>query len=456
MADDVRGFGKNIGDDIRILRDTVAIPPPVTRRRGTGAEYDSSYHQKIFIGPPLNIPISENTYTGSFKTSGTQVTTSEGHNFASSKRKGVTDIGGDFHSTHTYVLPFVNRSLKINYNSPTSGFDYNIGFSGAVLAASPFTQAFDPSPESSSSTLNALGASAIARVKPTNPVVGMTTDLSELRQEGLPHASGVTLWEDKTKSVLNLAGDEYLNVQFGWRPLVNDITGFAVGVSRAHEIIKSYEDGIGKPIRRRYDFPLESSFSSTLVSSSAVPFFGLQGGSDWTTQMCGTGFSPKARAGSLYKEVTTSRKRWFSGSFMYYYPANNVFTGKLKEYAILSQQLGLEITPYALWSAAPWSWAVDWFSNIGDVISNTTSFHEDGLVMAYGYLMEHSIISTTYKLVGCLLNDGTPAPVQDLTFVTETKLRRGANPYGFGLKFGSLSGFQQAIIGALGLSKWRS
>jgi len=114
--------------------------------------------------------------------------------------------------------------------------------------------------------------------------------------------------------------------------------------------------------------------------------------------------------------------------------------------------LGLTLTPDTLWNAAPWSWAVDWFSNTGDVISNVTDSVTDGLVMRYGYIMEHSIVKNIYSLT----KPGTLNPdvrVPSITLVVETKKRRRANPFGFGLSWGSLSLRQQAIALALGLTR---
>jgi hypothetical protein len=114
--------------------------------------------------------------------------------------------------------------------------------------------------------------------------------------------------------------------------------------------------------------------------------------------------------------------------------------------------LGIIPTPSTLWNLAPWSWATDWFLNTGDVISNLTDWATDGLVMRYGYMMEHTIVRDTYTLT----KPGLSSPgvrVQPLTLVTETKMRRKANPFGFGLTWSGLSPRQTAIAVALGLTR---
>jgi hypothetical protein len=124
-----------------------------------------------------------------------------------------------------------------------------------------------------------------------------------------------------------------------------------------------------------------------------------------------------------------------------------------KHVGAASHLLGIELTPETLWNLAPWSWAVDWFSNTGDVVSNLTSWSSDGLVMHYGYMMEHSIVTRNYYSRGSrfLFANGSSAP--DLRFVTETKQRVRANPFGFNATWSGLSPVQTAIAAALGLSR---
>jgi len=126
---------------------------------------------------------------------------------------------------------------------------------------------------------------------------------------------------------------------------------------------------------------------------------------------------------------------------------------KLSKYALYSDKvLGANLTPETLWNLAPWSWATDWFANTGDVISNITSWSADGLVMQYGYMMENSIVTDTYTRELSGLNNNT-VDVQPVTLVTETKVRRKANPFGFGIDWEGLSPIQLAIAAAIGISR---
>jgi hypothetical protein len=121
--------------------------------------------------------------------------------------------------------------------------------------------------------------------------------------------------------------------------------------------------------------------------------------------------------------------------------------------ALFAKRIGADLSPETLWNLTPWSWAVDWFSNAGDVISNVDSFQIDGQVMAWGYIMEHTVHRVTYTYKGGTNVDGSPLVVSPVTLVTETKVRRRANPYGFGVSWNDLSPFQISILTALGISR---
>jgi len=117
--------------------------------------------------------------------------------------------------------------------------------------------------------------------------------------------------------------------------------------------------------------------------------------------------------------------------------------------------LGIDLDGEVIWNLMPWSWAIDWFANAGDVISNAQSVRDDGLIMRYGYMMEHTIVKDTYiREYPRAFRYGLPMS-SHVTLVTETKLRRRANPFGFGLSWDGLDAFQLSILAALGIKKGR-
>jgi hypothetical protein len=147
-------------------------------------------------------------------------------------------------------------------------------------------------------------------------------------------------------------------------------------------------------------------------------------------------------------------RRWFSGAFTYYLPSDWISRDKMRSARDgLRNIFNTDLTPEAVWNVTPWSWAFDWFANTGDVLHNVHAFADHSLVLRYGYMMQHSVATRTYNCVDPRTfydGSGTPYTVR---FITETKQRRRATPYGFGIDLSSLSDAQKAIVAALGLSR---
>jgi hypothetical protein len=251
-------------------------------------------------------------------------------------------------------------------------------------------------------------------------------------------------WKDKT-SIAKKAGDDYLAYQFGWKPIMDDLFGIANAMLHAEQIMRQYERDSGRMVRRRFSFAPERSISSSTVRSNVSPYIPVSGDALYTV-------SPAT--GKVICVTETSRNRWFSGAFTYYLPSDYSTRGAMaRQLAMAKKTIGLSLTPDVVWNLAPWSWAVDWFTNAGDVLSNVTDWATDGLVMKYGYMMEHTRSVNTYYYSGFSGLKSAHAVPMPLSLVVETKQRRKANPFGFGLTWGGLSPRQLSILAALGITK---
>lgn len=382
------------------------------------------------VADPISVSFSE-----------TQTTASENHPWPPRRGAAVGDVGGSFSSQRQFVvynggssrIKLVKRFGLIDDPYATT---FEFVFDGKILPV--LTTQYPPSGSSSENRLNQLGATAVARCSPTNSVANASTFLGELVKDGLPSLIGSQFWKDRSRPAKS-AGSEYLNIQFGWRPLVSDIGKFAKAVTHADTVMKQYERDAGRIVRRRYNFPLHEEREQ--ISS------GQFGGSPTYSEF----FEPGPR-GSTVLTRKTVRRTWFSGAFTYHLPSGYDSRNKLSEFALKADKLlGLNLSPEVLWNVAPWSWAVDWFSSSGDVIHNLDAMKIGGLVMRYGYLMEHTIVTDTYSCHDVQLINGHKVP--PISFVTETKLRRRANPFGFGVSWDGLSPYQASIAAALGLSR---
>jgi hypothetical protein len=253
------------------------------------------------------------------------------------------------------------------------------------------------------------------------------------------------LWKERTH-LAKKAGDEYLNHQFGWLPLVSDVKDVAYAAANSHKILSSYEANAGKVVRRGYEFPVERSKSMTLIQSSdGIPFL---------PEIPSVIIDSSKPQPKLYKTTETFRRVWFSGAFTYHLPIGyKSRNGMVRAAAKAGPLLGLELTPDVMWNLAPWTWAIDWFSNAGDVVSNLSDWATDGLVMKYGYIMEHCSTKVTYALDRNSRYKARGSYPAIVTVLVETKRRQRATPFGFGLTWNGLSPRQLAIAAALGITR---
>lgn len=393
---------------------------------------------------PGGNPFSE--HASPQQVNGIQITESEGH-FRPKGKSSLADgdIGGDFFTMKRHI---VGTSSPIKFAGVTNYVNGIQDVHGTIqwFPIAPGLASFPPAASSSEDELDEVGATAISRCKPTKSTASFATALGELFKDGLPHAVGSTLWKDQAHNIRRNAGDEFLNVQFGWEPLLHDIRSFAGGVKNADKLTRQYVRDAGRPVRRDYRFP------TTYTASDEIEVPGdLLSVGEYLNPYNSKMFDGAGPRRCYYVDYTTVQ-RWFEGVFTYALPSG-ITSVMGKRAGAATQILGVIPDPETLWNLAPWSWAVDWFSNTGDVISNVNDWATDGLVMRYGYVMEHSMVKRIYynKESGFLGSAGRYAP--ELVFITEVKQRRRANPFGFGVSWTGLSPIQTAIVAALGLSR---
>lgn len=305
-----------------------------------------------------------------------------------------------------------------------------------VSAMADYVFGVKPATAGTISELHAFGTSAIARCLPTNPNASLATALGELKKDGLPRLPGSAM-RDQT-DLARRSGNEYLNVEFGWLPLISDIQDFLTSVKRSRILIDQYVRDSDRKIRRRFE--PGSIVHETEVKTGIIRVHG-------SNIVCPTGTVTK----------NTDERYWFSGAFKYHVPVGDDFYSRLRRYEQFADRLfGTRITPEVVWELAPWSWAVDWFTNAGDVIHNISRLGSDGLVMQYGYAMRHSRVDEFMRGSFSFSDSfGTHSGTVSRSVGTEWKQRVRAHPYGFGIDDFSLSARQWAILAALGLTRGR-
>lgn len=333
---------------------------------------------------------------------------------------GRYDVGGpmDLSKTVTEVSPAYLNQRDDGWNK---------FFQGAVVPNIPSggtRLTYDSYP--SNLTLLGLGTTAVARVLPNNPSASLGQFLGEIRNDGLPHLPFIHSMRERTK-VAKAAGSEYLNSEFGWKPFVSDLRKLAHSVKQSHKIVSQYVKGSDKIIRRGYSFP-------TLSRSNFTPCSVLFATSSKTFNEVGTG--------NLFENQ--EKEIWFRGAFKYHIPGGNDLPERFGRFAAEADKLlGIRPTPELVWNLSPWTWAMDWFGNTGDVIHNISYLGQDGMVMLYGYITVRDI---RVSELHCL----NPSSSKRVTSKRQT--RAGAFPYGFGATAAELTASQEAVLVALGLS----
>lgn len=295
------------------------------------------------------------------------------------------------------------------------------------------------------------GVKAVNATVPTKSPGDLAVSLAELMREGIPHAMGSTLrqFKDFLKDPFGNLGDEHLNAQFGWKPIVSETLATVRALKKSNQLIRQFERDSGRLVRRRFSFPEETNTTYQMHPT---------GGNLYTSGMGSPYFvqSFQATTNQPLSEVhRTSVRKWFSGAYTYYFETALSSRRDLVGYERRADALlGTRVTPEVLWNLQPWSWLADWKANIGSNIANATHFSEHSLVMKYGYLMVSREISCTRVGGPWQLKNGqgSVGPLE-LTTSRYRKERFKATPYGFGIDTGSFNLFQWSILGALGLTK---
>jgi len=306
-------------------------------------------------------------------------------------------------------------------------------------------------------TADVVGSKGWNRYKPGKPGVSLGQALIELRRiptipiavsKGLVSSGllnslpGIARYfRDKHYSYKEL-GKDYLNAEFGWAPFLRDLRSLIGVQAMLEKRLAQLKRDNGKPVRRG---GIVSQESDVDVAESSVfhpmypsihPFYHTQAGSSY---------------GRRTLTTSTHEKSWFSAKFRYFIPDLDTDQGQLRSAAKL---IGLFPSASLLWEVLPWSWLIDYFVNIGDVINNLSENAAENLVAEYAYVMsEWKLHYVCNESVNILTSSGVRHISCESETIQHVKRRSFASPYGFGFTPQSLSGKQALILSALGISR---
>lgn len=383
---------------------------------------------------------------------GAQYVPDRGHPWYN-ERHTVTGTGDMSFTTNPYsttFLPYTGLYLCVNKSS-TGPFR-----SGTYTVESP----------NWADDLTAFGQMAINKVKPEAHVFDAAAFLGELR-EGLPKLVGLGLLKSRAKKALGAVGGEYLNVQFGWKPLLNDLQNMLKALVEVDSTLRKLSKQVGKPKHRRYALPTKL-FQDEITQPGTIHLYsGFRGFSArvpvWALGKLndaglGGGMLGQCKIEDLHSYFlrTCETTRWFEGSFTSFFDYPVESDDYIRK---ASSLMNLQLTPEVLWELAPWSWMVDWFARIQDTLGAAALASDQKVVMNYGYVMERARYRSVLTF-SPYSSWGNFFPAKNAhkryTVVTESQYNRRvrANPFGFEVSsFGGFSLDQLAILAALGISR---
>jgi len=336
-----------------------------------------------------------------------------------------------------------------DWGSDNSNIDYvNYGFKQLPNLSAYHTKAFD-------------------QLKPTIPKASASQFIYELKDLPRMLVTSANLLHNSWRSFgggystvtmhPSSVADNFLNHEFGWVPFINDLQRFLNTFESQDQHINRITRENGIWIRRRR--VLEESETTTLQTRSFI-----------------TKTQPTSNAASLtpclrlesyggsmcrgWTDITETSivKVWAVGQFTFY---RIEFDDKLPSYSDqvmnvrrLLTLYGARINPTVLWKITPWSWLIDWFTNLGSYIQRVDDLMTDGIVSRYLYVMrsESKVIS---KICHFNFYSGPRTLIWQRRL--KTKQREAADsPYGFNTPWNTLSAEKWAILGAVGISRTNS
>lgn len=305
------------------------------------------------------------------------------------------------------------------------------------------------------------GDKAYSRSKPKLEKAGAGVFLAELRDAPRMIRGTSEFFHDIWKGLggnLNSktmgpkkVSDHFLNHQFGWIPFLSDLRKFYNAFDQAdnhiHWLVKQNGQWSNRRVTLKSDITRErlsinAGFEmfpdSGVFSSPWSPWYRVAEGPYW----------------EVFEEVHTSITA--SGKFRYYRPEfDETLPDHRSALNSMKRQLtlyGARINPSNIYKATPWTWAIDWVSNLGDLVDRANDSLVDSVATQYLFVMHHQ--KRIRRYVQHLPFSSGHVQLQFVRIVETKQRQEGTSPYGFSLTLGDLTPRQFAIAGALGISRY--
>lgn len=299
------------------------------------------------VGPRTRSRIRASSIAGNYKTylasSGALMSTTLGHTGTSeSETTSDTTMARPYNVDHALTITHPTVEVGRVNGSRVSGF-YRYEFNG-YNPTNLSNVAYCPTANPVNTT--ELVTKALARMNPSRPTVDLPVFIFELKDfpRMLRHLGQVLSGHIKASDI---AGG-YIAWSFGWAPLISD-------VSKLIKLTKLIDDRMRWLSRLEAGGKISKSlgkndFPDSIVGSQALSIAGLT----WDVKR------------------TESHKSWASAKSTLLGPLPTGFDDR--RWLAARAALGLNISAASLWEALPWSWLIDYLSNVGDILDAGRGF----------------------------------------------------------------------------------
>lgn len=342
-----------------------------------------------------------------------------------------SDVVGNWNGVNPFSLTRTSTLLwTLQGKARADGLSWT--YNGYCRAGSPgpHTAALTQEP-----TDNQALSEALARTNPNRSVIDLPIFLFELREipQLLRHFSELGFKKFKDRPLREI-GSNYLTWEYGIKPFTADLVrmmDFTNHTEKRLRELRNLQSGKGG-LGRKWT-----------VWRDKAPF------APWTTF-----------ASALYSEGNmvsaiwhTEREKWVSTRWV---PTTDLSTMTDDELRARANRIvfGLDLSFATLWEAMPWSWLIDWFSNVGDIMSQTRNTipvkHDGSCVMRRTRTRLTSVTPVSGPGLGHFRANAGPYSVR--TELLRTPMFFGPMPE-FNLPF--LNGRQLSILSAIVVTRGR-
>lgn len=208
------------------------------------------------------------------------------------------------------------------------------------------------------------GLGVLADSLPTAKAFTLTRSIAELKDLPMLYKNTLELYKlNPSLRTSKGLGGQYLNFQFGWKPLVKDILTML-------EIPAQITKEVNRLIDRR-------GVPTTFRAKKKMLDMGIQ---------TLAGNSETLQNETFVSNGQISSRKWELRSAITYtlrFPSVDV---PVLRSDLINQKWGLDPDPADVYNLVPWSWLVDWFSGLGQYVDLMNALAHDQSLFNYGYL----------------------------------------------------------------------